>query len=278
MATVECPICGFHLKGTRLEGYHCAKCHSHFSGRFISHVQRKELRQLISKHFDQPVAGSQDKKPVTRIVAEERSDILVEDDAVEKSSRERDRITAALEETKDAARRATMLLKNALIESSRVALASEAPTVKKSMKPESAIASAQRDAEAKTKTAVGRDPIPAVRSVPHVVINIPEPHPSDVQGKNAHERVFQAPKRAKTVEMSGALSAARRNLVKSNVKLRTSLSQARYSTPLPFKKYRNSGPPTPLRMKSTKRDPIRKSARKRKPALKRKTAHTRRGR
>jgi hypothetical protein len=45
-------MCGFGLKGSRREGYHCLKCHSHFSARFVSHMQRLQLRQLISKHFD----------------------------------------------------------------------------------------------------------------------------------------------------------------------------------------------------------------------------------
>jgi hypothetical protein len=52
--SIECPVCGYRLKGTRFVGYHCLKCHSHFSARFIAHVQRHHFKELISHHFARP--------------------------------------------------------------------------------------------------------------------------------------------------------------------------------------------------------------------------------
>lgn len=70
----ECPVCGHRLQGSRYIGFSCGKCGSHFSGKFITRLRRREFSERIAAHFEPA------RQTPAAAVMETREEFVVEDD------------------------------------------------------------------------------------------------------------------------------------------------------------------------------------------------------
>lgn len=66
--SVECPVCGHSLKGQLATGYRCMKCRAQYSTKFVRHLRRQHLRDLIERHFSVTVMEERVLVPQERIV------------------------------------------------------------------------------------------------------------------------------------------------------------------------------------------------------------------
>jgi hypothetical protein len=79
--SVECPVCGGKLRGTRTAGYHCMRCKAYYTARHATHMQKHHLRTLIHERFSpqRAEATQPSEAPVTKFVQEESEAIIIED-------------------------------------------------------------------------------------------------------------------------------------------------------------------------------------------------------